>query len=283
MGKAMNKSKHWNIEDISWQQFRPDLVDPGLLKLIKTASVVEENAPAYAEHLARLFPHDQVMQDQFRVWAKEEVQHGETLGRWAEIADPSFNFRESFEAFQQGYQIPNNEDQSLRGSLTGEMIARCVVETGTSTYYTALGQSAQEPVLKEICRRIAADEFRHYKLFYKTMKECKKQENSNLVKRLWAAIDRISEVDDEEMTFAYHATNIKDRPYDIEQCGKEYIGLAYQYYRPEHLERMVAMILKAVGISSQGRLHRFAHKLAWSLMQRRLAKYSNEQRTLKAS
>ena len=49
------------------------------------------------------------------------------------------------------------------------MIARCIVETGTSSYYTALHEAAAEPVLQEICRRIAADELRHYRLFYKTL------------------------------------------------------------------------------------------------------------------
>ena len=49
-------------------------------------------------------------------------------------------------------------------------MARCIVETGTSSYYTALAEAAREPVLKELCRRIATDEFRHYKLFYDTLK-----------------------------------------------------------------------------------------------------------------
>ena len=49
-------------------------------------------------------------------------------------------------------------DRSRRGSRAGEMVARCIVETGTSSYYTALREAAAEPVLQEICRRIAADE-----------------------------------------------------------------------------------------------------------------------------
>ena len=56
---------------------------------------------------------------------------------------------------------------SRRGSRAGELVARCVVEIGTSAYYTALREAAQEPVLQEICRHIAADELRHYRLFYK--------------------------------------------------------------------------------------------------------------------
>ena len=49
------------------------------------------------------------------------------------------------------------------------MIARCVVESGTSSYYSAIRDATDEPVLKEIAGRIAADEYRHYKLFYDTL------------------------------------------------------------------------------------------------------------------
>ena len=58
---------------------------------------------------------------------------------------------------------------SIRGSKRGEMIARCVVESGTSSYYSAIRDATDEPVLKEIAGRIAADEYRHYKLFYETL------------------------------------------------------------------------------------------------------------------
>ena len=50
------------------------------------------------------------------------------------------------------------------------MIARCVVESGH--LFLLLGHPgwfSEEPVLKEIAGRIAADEYRHYKLFYDTL------------------------------------------------------------------------------------------------------------------
>ena len=53
----------------------------------------------------------------------------------------------------------------MRGTRCGELIARCMVEVGTSSYYSALGDAAQEPVLREIFRRISADGLRHYKMF----------------------------------------------------------------------------------------------------------------------
>jgi len=54
----------------------------------------------------------------------------------------------------------------VRGSRSGELIARCVVETGTSSYYTAIADATDEPLLKTYAGHIASDELRHYKLFY---------------------------------------------------------------------------------------------------------------------
>ena len=45
-----------------------------------------------------------------------------------------------------GYKLPLDAASSVRGSRTGELIARCMVETGTSSYYTALGEAPQRLV-----------------------------------------------------------------------------------------------------------------------------------------
>ena len=98
--------------------------------------------------------------------SSEEIQHGMALGRWAQLADPAWDFDAAFARFRAGYKLPLEATGSVRGSQAGEMMARCIVETGTSSYYSALKDATDEPVLKQICAKIAADEFRHYKLFY---------------------------------------------------------------------------------------------------------------------
>lgn len=47
------------------------------------------------------------------------------------------------------------------------MASRCVVETGTASFYTCLSRASSEPVLTLLTRRIAEDEVRHYKHFYR--------------------------------------------------------------------------------------------------------------------
>ena len=77
--------------------------------------------------------------------------------------------------------IKTDADASIRGSRTGELIARCMVETGTSSYYTALAEATSEPVLKQVCKLIAADEYRHFKLFYDHMRRYLARENLGIV------------------------------------------------------------------------------------------------------
>src|SRR6202012_1713504 len=95
----------------------------------------------------------------------------------------------------------------VRGSRRGEMIARCVVESGTSSYYSAIRDATDEPVLKEIAGRISADEYRHYKLFYDVLNKQDEPEMS-FPKRLWVAIGRVTESNDDELAYAYYAANV---------------------------------------------------------------------------
>ena len=75
------------------------------------------------------------------------------------------------------------------------------VEVGTSSYYSALGEAAREPVLRDICKRIAADEFRHYTLFYRHLKRYLDKERIGRVRRVLVALGRITETEDDELAF----------------------------------------------------------------------------------
>src|SRR5262249_17094253 len=153
---------NWTLESISWDRFDPLKVDPEILRNIKAAALVERNAGDYRVYLNRVFADDVAFQEAVDSWAAEEVQHGMALRRWATLADPSWDFEMAFARFRAGYKLPLEATASVRGSQAGEMMARCIVETGTSSYYSALKDATEEPVLKQICGNIAGDEFRHY-------------------------------------------------------------------------------------------------------------------------
>src|SRR5262249_14753216 len=133
---------------------------------------------------------------------------------------------------------------SRRGSRSGEMIARCMVEVGTSSYYTALAEAAEEPVLQAICQKIAADELRHYKLFYACAQRYLEREGIGVMARVRVAVGRLIESEDDELAYAYYAANeaVNDNAaaYDRRRCNAEYVRRAYAFYRPHHIERGMA-------------------------------------------
>lgn len=276
--------KNWSLDDVPWSQFDASLVCPEMLKVIKAAALVEYNAHDYATYLCNVFHDDESFIAEVKQWAMEEVQHGEALGRWAEMADPTFCFQESFKNFTSGYRINLDAKESIRGSRSGELIARCIVETGTSSYYTALSDAAKEPVLKFICQAIAGDELRHYKLFYSNLKRYLEVEKLSPLERLKIGLARIGESEDDELSYAYYAANFTGMvrhaaandnvcvPYNRKQFTEEYTIRAYTKYRASHMDRVVSMVLKACGIDTQGVLAKAASKIAWFSLSARIRK-----------
>ena len=259
----------WTLDDIPWDRFDRDRLDPEIMRIIKAASLVEYNGGAYAHHLCRIFDDDPDFQRTARRWGEEEIQHGKALARWSVLADPGFDFKAAFARFQAGYQVDFDLDVSRRGSRSGEMIARCIVEVATSSYYTALREAAREPVLQEICRNIAADEFRHYKLFYKNLTHCLDRERIGFWRRLRVAVRRIAESEDDELAYAYYAANEIERSYDRDYFRRAYARRAYALCREHHVAHGMTMIFKAVGLASNGVLARAATRLAWRFMRTR--------------
>lgn len=268
---------YWTLDDIGWDRFDPSKVDPELLKVIKAASLVERNARDYAAYLCSVFKDDPEVLRTIHAWAAEEVQHGMALGRWAQMADPGFDFEAAFRQFIAEIKLPLEATESVRGSRTGEWVARCVVETGTSSMYTALAQAAEEPVLKQICQHVAADEFRHYKLFYDHMQRCLERDRLTRLRRLWIGWGRLAESEDDELAYAYYAANEpQDVPYDRTKAQRAYARRAYPLYRPFHVQRAMAMMLKAVGLGTTGWLNAWMTRAGLWFLRSRAAKYADQ-------
>ncbi len=270
--------RHWTLDDIPWDRFDASKVDVEMIKVIKAASLVEYNGDDYATYLCNVFDDDADFQAVARQWASEEVQHGEALGRWACMADPDFDFPGAVKRFRDGYRIPMEATESPRGSRSGELVSRCIVEVGTSSYYGSLAKAAEEPVLKEICQRIAGDELRHYKMFYDHLRRYLGQERISKVRRLIISAGRVNETEDDELAYAYYAANAPlDQPYDRKRWGKAYMARACGFYDRKHVDRGAAMIAKAAGLNPQNRIVPLMSRLAYGLMRRRHARYKGDE------
>jgi len=255
----------WALSDIDWDAFEPARVDRDLLAAVKAASLVEYNSRDYVTYLKRIFDPSDPIQDHIAQWGEEEARHGEALGRWAEMADPDFDFKSAFARFRAGYQIPLDASQSVRGSLSGELISRCVIESGTSSFYSAMKEAAAEPVLRQIAGRIAADEFSHYQLFYSHLQTSLAAEKPGLLKRLSVAVRRFIEAEDDELAYAYYCANVAEgsAAYRRKTCSRAYERVALKLYRRRHFHRMIAMALKAVGLNPNGWAAQLLKTLAW--------------------
>lgn len=268
--------KHWHIDDIAWDRFDPSKVDPNVVPLVKAAAMVERNGEDYRLYLNSVFADDPDFRAAADRWAEEEIQHGDALGRWGMLADPGWEFLPAFERYRTGFRIDTTRTTSWRGSRSGELVSRCMVEIGTSSYYTALGEATEEPVLKQICKQIAADEYRHFKLFYDHLRRYLARENISHLQRLRIALGRVGETEDDELAFAFHCSNDPAGvPYDHDRCLATYMSQAMQFYRFHHVERGMAMMFKAIGLEPRGRLSALAARGAWRLLQWRHARYRN--------
>ena len=265
----------WTLDDIPWHRFDPQAVDADLLAVVKTAALVEANAADYVAYLDGVFADDAVFRAEAARWGVEEQQHGAALGRWAELADPGFDFARALADFRAGFRVPQGVSQSIRGSRAGELIARQVVETGTSSFYSAIRDAAAEPVLKAIAGRIAADEFAHYRLFAAHFARYQARRPLPLATRLKVAATRFSEAEDDELGWAWFAANVLPRDRGARYASgvhtRAYTARALRLYRRSHVDNGVRMLLRAVRLRPGGWLFRLSSGALWRLLRMRVA------------
>jgi hypothetical protein len=174
------KRPHWRIEDIAYDAIDRSRVasDERLFYLLTGASFIETGSDTYTRNLVAHFADQpDVAQWLSAHWEPEELQHGRTLGRYVQTVWPQFPWQAAYDSFFAEYSRLCTVEALNAGAL--EMVARCVVEMGTSTYYQALrtlAESAEEPVLMDLLGRIRADEVGHYKHFLACFRALKTQQ-----------------------------------------------------------------------------------------------------------
>ncbi|MGR9090863.1 MAG: ferritin-like domain-containing protein [Gammaproteobacteria bacterium] len=264
----------WSLDDISWTALEPEAVDSDLLEAVKTAALVEANSADYVRYLHNVFADDPAFREAASYWGVEERQHGDALGRWAEAVDPTFDYEQSLARFRAGYQIPIDADQSVRGSCAGELVARCVVESGTCSFYSAIRDRTAEPVLKQIAGFIAQDEARHYRLFKTHLDRYLAERKLGFFARCRIAYARVAEADDDELAYAYYSANIAAQPapraYRRRDCARAYSRRTLQLYECKHLRAALHMILHAANINPAGRVAKLGVWLGWRALQFRV-------------
>src|SRR5260370_38397483 len=73
----------WTLDDIPWRRFDGAKVEPDILRIVKAASLVEQNGADYAQYLCGVFHDDPAFQQLARRWPVAETQHRQALRRRA--------------------------------------------------------------------------------------------------------------------------------------------------------------------------------------------------------
>ncbi len=167
-GRAAVAPRRWRLADIDFDGIDRAVIanDAMAFKIVFLASFIETGSDLYASNLINYFADDAGLSSWLRQsWQPEEMQHGEALREYAERVWPDVDWKLKFEEFFGAYSRTCTMGD-LEPARALELAARCIVETGTSTFYSALHNYSREPVLKDLAARIFSDEVRHYKHFY---------------------------------------------------------------------------------------------------------------------
>ena len=204
----------WSVDDIPYHALAYDQVrdDQRLFHILASASFIEITSDLYTHNLVEFFHDDREVVEWLEGrWEREELQHGAALKRYVQTAWPGFDWETAYRSFLAEYSLCCTVDQ-LASTKALEMAARCVVETGTATFYRMLSELSREPVLKRLAAEISADEVRHYKHFYRYFLRYRRLEQPGRAAIFRTLLNRATEVETEDAFYAFKAVCLGRNP-----------------------------------------------------------------------
>ena len=250
--RAAVARRHWSLDDIPWRLIRRDAVaqTEGFFYLVAAASLMESATDLYTENLIEYFADDEEVTSWLeKYWLPEELQHGEALRRYVQIAWPEFDWEPARRRFVDEFRPFC--DIALEPTRSQEMASRCVVETGTASYYRTLSRASPDPVLALLTRYIADDEVRHYKHFYRYFRKYRDVETPGraaILPALWRRL-RMTGGDDSFIVLKHvHAAHHPGERFDLAMYRRvrRACRAAVRDYFPH--EMSVRMLLKPLGL-----------------------------------
>lgn len=262
--------RHWSLDDIPWHSIAHDAIaqHEAFFYLVASASLMESATDLYTENLVEHFAGDEEVTSWLtNCWLPEELQHGRALRRYVETAWPDFGWEPAYRRFVEEFRPYC--DAALERARSLEMASRCVVEMGTASYYTTLVRASPDPVLAMLARRIASDEVRHYKHFYRyfrTYRDAEHPGRAKIAPALWRRL-RMTGGDDSFVVLKHvYRAHHPGKPFDmrvyhnIRQKGRDLVRDHFPH------EMSVRMLLKPLALGP--RTQRAALPVAVALARR---------------
>lgn len=250
---AVRTHPTWSVADIPYADIEKTSIkdQTDWFYLLAGASFVETLSDLYASNLVEYFqenlPATTWLNQQ---WEQEEVQHGLALKTYVLEVWPDFDWDRAYQRFVKAYK-PYCQTDLLGPTQALEMASRCVVETGTASFYTMIQAASPEPVLRLLAGRIRADEVHHYKYFYKFFQEYQRREKNSrwrIGRELWK---RVSEADQEDSYLAIKSA------FEVKNPGRTFSGKDFAAFRERMgdwvsrhypFEMAIKMLLKPVAL-----------------------------------
>ncbi len=264
-------SLRWRLEDLDLQAVDRRAVAgrDDIFLLACSASFIESGTDVYTRNLLEYFAGDHEFGAWLRQrWEPEELQHGRALRAYVEHVWPDFDWQAAFAEFFAEYSALCTLDE-LEPSRGRELVARCMVEMGTTTYYQALNALCDEPVLRDLTWRIRTDEVQHYKQFYQRFLRYRRSEGLGRAQVMAALWRRLAELRRSDADVALrHAAAWRWRESPAPPALHEVRQQVFERVRTEFpVELAVRMIIKPLQLGP--RLQRWA-QAPLSLLARRV-------------
>ncbi|TDD81750.1 acyl-ACP desaturase [Actinomadura rubrisoli] len=175
VGPAVQRGadRTWSLGDLDWPAIRPDALTEDDRSVVRFITFIEDHIPGYLTWLLDAFPivgEDIGIDDFcanreyfrfFVTWAADEERHAAALTRYqveAGMAETDDLLRELAAEGRKRFELPYEHPLQ---AFTYTMIQ----EKATQLFYQRFKAAAAEPVLRDLLRRLARDEARHFALY----------------------------------------------------------------------------------------------------------------------
>jgi rubrerythrin len=261
--QTKNNYRRWCLDDIAFDAVDLTLIrnDEFLFLTLASASFVEILAEIYSNNLIKHFRGNTEVTDWLRdFWQQEEMQHGRALKAYVQAVWPEFDWESAHCAFRTQYGLLCTVEQ-LESNRALELVGRCVVETGTSTFYRALCNYIKEPVLRELVDHIKGDEAAHYAHFLRYFAAYNARERHGVMAVIAAILRRLREIRQDDAYIAFKhvfAARHPGQPF-LESDWRRYNRTVKRLARRHYPYSMAArMLIKPIPMSSK--LKRIVHR-----------------------
>lgn len=147
----------WEFEDIDFSAIQKDKATSTVLSQVRSVANLEFTTYPGAMNFFREFADDMDFTQWVTMWLYEETRHPQVLMQYLSHFGEEFPVEDMSE---------RREIFPLGRERIGTLSMNIISEMRAASWYLALAENTEEPVLQHICRLLSADEARHASGFY---------------------------------------------------------------------------------------------------------------------